>query len=274
MLSMTTDYAGVSKGCPEPYLKRIAEAGFSHIHWCHQWNTDFVYADSEIEQIARWLRQYGIKLLDLHASHGVEKKWMSVAEYERLAGVDLVRNRLDMTARLGGGSIVIHISYTPEQDLRDNLSMDQLRRSLDALQPYARERGVRIAIENGRFSRISEVLREYPPEFLGLCYDSGHGNVNGGEDGLDGLERVKHRLIALHLHDNDGNGDLHNPMFSGTVDWPRLAGIIATSSYDKCVSTEANTTRWPNKDESAFLALSFEACTRFQRMIENQRGGV
>lgn len=23
-------------GCPAPYLRAIAEAGFTHIHWCHQ----------------------------------------------------------------------------------------------------------------------------------------------------------------------------------------------------------------------------------------------
>ena len=45
MLSITTDYAK-DVGDPSPYLRSIAEAGFSHLHWCHQWNTDFLYAAS------------------------------------------------------------------------------------------------------------------------------------------------------------------------------------------------------------------------------------
>ncbi len=87
MLSLTTDYAS-SKGCPESALRRIAEAGFTHVHWCHQWNTDFLYGHAEIAQIGRWLAEFGLGLLDLHASAGVEKNWVSAREYERLAGVE------------------------------------------------------------------------------------------------------------------------------------------------------------------------------------------
>ena len=65
-LSLTTDYA-TDTGNPEPYLKRIAEAGFSHVHWCHHWNTDFLYSPYEIAQIAEWLDDFGLRLLDLHA---------------------------------------------------------------------------------------------------------------------------------------------------------------------------------------------------------------
>ena len=91
MLSLTTDYATVDRGNPSPYLRRIADAGFTHIHWCHHWNTDFVYSRPEIEQIGRWLDEYGLKLLDLHASVGPEKNWYSTNEWERQAGVELVQ---------------------------------------------------------------------------------------------------------------------------------------------------------------------------------------
>ncbi len=73
-LSMTSDYV-TSTGCPEPYLEGIAQAGFSHVHWCHQWCTDFLYSDSEIHQITEWFERFGLKLLDLHASAGQEKNW-------------------------------------------------------------------------------------------------------------------------------------------------------------------------------------------------------
>lgn len=271
MLSLTTDYAGMTKWSPEPYLQRMAAAGFSHVHWCHQWNTDFVYAKPEIDQIARWLAQYGLRLLDLHASHGVEKKWASVFEYEHLAGVELVRNRLDMTARLGGRAIVLHIPGSPEADQRGDLSLDQVRRALDDLTPDVRRLGVRIALENEPFSRIAALLGEYPPDVLGLCYDSGHGNCLPDGAGLDALERLKDRLIALHLHDNDGTADQHNPLFSGTVDWPRLARIIGASSYQGCISMESNMNGYVIRDETEFLKLSFETGMRFQAMVEQER---
>ena len=260
MLSITTDYA-TSIGDPSPYLRRIADAGFTHLHWCHQWNTDFLYSEWEVDQIECWLNDFGLQLLDLHASVGPEKNWYSGKEYERLSGVELVKNRIDMTSRLGGGVIIMHIPKDPH--------CVPLRKSMDELQPFARERGVRVAVENGDFGVIRQLLSEYGPEFLGVCYDSGHGNSAG--DGQDNLETCKDRLISLHMNDNDASGDQHQPLFMGTVDWDRMAGIIATSSYEKCVSMEVVMKNAGIEDEDEFLAHVLETGTRFAGMVEERR---
>ncbi len=271
MLSVTTDYRQDS-GSPEPYLRRIAEAGFSHVHWCHHWNDDFIYADAEIKQIGRWLDEFGLKLNDLHASAGAEKGWVSTVEYERLAGVELVQNRIEMTGRLGGDVIILHMPADPPDEPARQAFWDVLRQSLDAMEPFARDRGVCVALENltnGNFATVRKVLSEYPPEFVGLCYDSGHGNITG--DGLIQLEHAKDRLISLHLHDNDGNGDDHLPLFKGTVDWKKLAGIIARSSYAKMVSLEVSMRRADIADEMIFLQHTFGGGTRFAQMVEDAR---
>jgi hypothetical protein len=101
---ITSDYFQ-SYGDPRPYLERIAAAGFTHIHWCHQWNTDFLYSTSEIDQIESWFADYGLHLLNLHASQGKEKYWCSLQEYQRKAGVELVQNRIHMAARMCSSSI-------------------------------------------------------------------------------------------------------------------------------------------------------------------------
>ena len=258
-LSVTTDYAK-DTGDPSPYLKRIADTGFSHVHWCHHWNTDFLYSKWEIEQIQRWLTDYGLQLLDLHGSVGPEKNWASPREYQRLAGVELVQNRVEMTAQLGGRVMIIHIPDEP--------GSAPLRKSLDQLEAFARAKGVRIAIENGSFEAIQSVLQEYDPGYLGLCYDCGHGNHGAG---LDRLEELKDRLISVHLHDNDGVRDLHRLPFSGTVDWPRLARIMAESAYTKPVSMEVSMHNSEIEDEEVFLKQAFEAGTRFSRMIDETR---
>jgi sugar phosphate isomerase/epimerase len=270
MLSVTTDYLK-DVGCPEPYLKRIAEAGFSHVHWCHHWNTDFLYSNYEVEQIARWLQEDGLELNDLHASAGVEKSWFSSLEYERLAGVELVQNRIWMAARLSSDVIIMHTSCEPEDAEKKNVFWTQLLKSLDAIEPYAREHGVRIAVENlpRDFETVEKVLSKYSPDYVGLCYDSGHGNLSG--DGLAHLERLKHRLISIHLHDNDGTKDQHNLLFSGTVDWARLARIIAESSYTKCVSMEVTMHDSGIEDERVFLEKAFETGTDFARMVDEHR---
>ncbi|HOZ48727.1 MAG TPA: sugar phosphate isomerase/epimerase family protein [Candidatus Hydrogenedentes bacterium] len=268
MLSITSDYAQ-DVGCPEPYLRRIAEAGFSHVHWCHQWNTDFLYAPSEIAQIGRWFEDFGLTLNDLHASDGKEKCWVSLREYERLAGVELVRNRIEMAGWLGSDVIIMHMGSVPDDEDTEKRYWEQLWKSLDNLEPVARKNGIRIAIENGRFAPIRRVLDRYPADYVGLCYDCGHGNVSG--DGLDETDALKDRLLAIHLHDNDGTGDQHKLLFMGTVDWPRLARILAKSAYRKCVSMEVSMRRSGIEDETAFLNKAFETGTTFAQMVDQER---
>ena len=67
MLSMATDYSpnvhnfnsmvdmlnGI--GNPEPFLRAISDAGFSHVHWCHHWSGDFLYSESEMLHIENLL---------------------------------------------------------------------------------------------------------------------------------------------------------------------------------------------------------------------------
>jgi sugar phosphate isomerase/epimerase len=271
MLSITTDYVQDS-GSPRPYLARIAAAGFSHVHWCHQWNTDFVYADPEIEQIGAWLHDYGLQVCDMHASAGVEKWWLSPREYERLAGVELVKNRIRMAARLSCDVIIMHVPAEPEDTTENNLFWTRLLKSLDALQPYAREHGVRIALENlfpENFDTLEKILAEYDSDYAGLCYDSGHANISGL--GLERLDRLKDRLISVHLHDNDGAEDQHNLLFSGTVDWERLARVVAESAYTKPVSMEVAIHHFGSRDERAFLEAAFETGMAFARKVAGYR---
>lgn len=275
MLSLATDHI-TSTGCPEPTLRSLAAAGFSHCHWCFQWNTDFLYADAETDAIRGWLDELGLAVLDVHGSAGAEKGWCSAVEYERLAGVELVKNRIDFAARLGAGVIVMHVPPEPEDEPGRGLYWARLARTFDALQPFARDRGVRIALENlayGNFGIIERLFELYPADFLGLCYDSGHGNMTG--DGLDQLDGLKDRLLAVHLHDNDGKDDLHLRPFLGTTDWERLTSLLAASAYEGPISMEVSLRRHEGEEEAEFLAHCVAAGTRLaQRVASHHLGGL
>jgi sugar phosphate isomerase/epimerase len=263
-ISINTDFLK-SSGDPSPFLERIADAGFSHIHWCHHWNTDFLYVKCEIEQIRMWLKEYGLQLLDLHGSKGIEKDWTSSVEYEREAGVELVKNRIAMTAMLQADVVVMHHPGDSQ--------VDSVRKSLGDLMPYAKERGVRIAIENGNFQMIKQLLSEFDPEFLGFCYDSGHANLDA--NAFSYLDAMKSRLIAIHLNDNDGKTiSQHHVPFMGTVDWTRLVSLIGSSSYRKCLSLELNMNNSGIADETVFLAQALAAGQKLTLMVTNERGGL
>lgn len=262
--SMTTDF-GTDTGDPSGALRAIAEARFTHVHWCHHWNTDFVYHESEVRQIRSWLRELGLEVLDIHASAGREKAWGAAEEYRRAAGVALVANRIEMAAELEARVIILHAS-TAEP-------LESQRRSLDELEPVCRRHGIRIALENlprEGWERIDALFSAYAPEVLGLCYDSGHGNLRAGA--TDRLHDRASRLASLHLHDNDGTADHHRLPFTGTVAWNRVTAEIAGSAYAKCVSLEVSLGAHPERSEQAFLAQARSAATRLSDMIRKATG--
>ena len=182
-----------------------------------------------IDQIAQWLRDYGLTVNDLHASAGETNHYYSEIEDVRLAGAHLVKNRIHMANRLGADVIVLHLPRQPDEADKNAAFWAAVYRSLDELIPYAGERNARIAFENlGRPSNhaaLQKILAKYDASDVGICYDPGHGNMVG--DGLDFAEAVKDRLIAFHLNDNDGSADQHKPIFAGhgidwLIDWRKL----------------------------------------------------
>ena len=289
-LSIATDFNG-STGSPKESLRAIAEAGFTHLHWCHHWCTDFLYSRYEIAQIRSWLREFGLKLLDIHGSQGQEKLWYAEEEYRRRSGVELVLNRAHMLRELDGeGVLMMHIPFTPlhaEEKRRAETrkafaalcrSIDEMASELDRLQ-------VVIAVENmadDSFDTIRELMDRYPADLLGITYDSGHGNFNESL-GVGFMEPLKNRLRALHLHDNDSSGDQHQPPFYGNIDWDKLAALIAESSYGAApVSFEMSMRNTPFFDPELrgpqgpenvkkFLADAYRRCEKFARMVEDKR---
>ena len=80
------------------------------------------------------------------------------------------------------------------------------------------------------------------------------------------------RRIA-ELHDNDGTGDQHKLPFDGTVDWPRLARLIAVSPYRKPISMESNMGSYSKgTDEATYLAQAFQRGTAIATLVEKARG--
>lgn len=263
-LSIATDYVN-DTGDSEPYLRRIAEAGFKNIQWIHHWKHDFIYTQSEIQYIANLMKELRLSIYDIHGSAGTEKNWFSIVEYQRLAGVEIVKNRIEMCKALGGSVVVMHIPILNSENLGQ---WRQLKKSLNELEKFCIKKSVKIAVENEPFDDfigIKELFSKYGPEFIGLCYDSGHGNIGG--HGLKNLDSVNDRLISLHLNDNDGLEDQHKPIFTGNVNWEELSRIIAKSSYKKFLTFEISMKFADTMNEDIFLGSAYRNGLKLLDMV-------
>ncbi|MFO7730960.1 MAG: sugar phosphate isomerase/epimerase family protein [Spirochaetia bacterium] len=275
-LTITTDYAR-SFGNPEPYLRLIGQAGFVGVHWCHHWLGEHRYRPREVQRIRGMLERHGLDMNDLHGAVGIFSDWSSPIELRRRTGVGQIKNRIQMTAELGGDAVVLHL---PEGRLTAGDGwMNPARRSLYDLESTAREAGVRVALENlptpGHMEAMLGLCAEYPSEFVGICYDSGHGNMAG--NGLDLLDQLVDmggqgngsRLAALHLHDNLGNQDDHLPPLWGNIDWQRCMGILDAVGYRKPLCLECSIRHSGHKSDREFLQ---DAMTAGEKLIELREG--
>ncbi len=110
---------------------------------------------------------------------------------------------------------------------------EQTEKFLHFIAPVAKETGITICIENlydgigghmaegpgcdarKAIERIDRFNDAYGAQVLGFCFDTGHANLVG-IDYESFITMLGHRLKVLHIHDNDGIGDLHQIPFTFT----------------------------------------------------------
>lgn len=311
MIAYATDYAGecTSTEGLHQTLEHIARAGFSHVHWCHEWCDDYTYSKPEMLQIRGWMNDLGLGCKGLHATEGCRRQrtqhkfhyrcadqnrrdYTSENEYNRMAGVELIRNRIELADVLGADAIVLHMqlpykSFEQNPDFRERY-FKQVFKSLDELEEECLARGVRICIENmmgtpnfHQIDQFNRLFNRYSSDFLAFCLDTGHALVTG-EDPLEFARLYQQRLYMMHLSDNHGltspscweDGiemsccDEHKNPFHGTFDWDGFARIVAASPYQLPVVLEVCKR---DADEQSFLQESLESGRRFTEMVLKYR---
>lgn len=139
----------------------------------------------------------------------------------------------------------------------------QTQKFIDYIAPIAKETGITICIENlyesvgghlvegpgcdvrKAVERIDRINDKYGAEVLGFCFDTGHANLVG-IDFEKFISMLDYRLKVLHIHDNDGVGDLHQVPFTFTktrenkpsTDWDGFIRGLKRIHFDKVLSFE------------------------------------
>lgn len=134
---------------------------------------------------------------------------------------------------------------------------------IESIAPLAKEMGITICIENlydsvgghlvegpccdvqKAVERIDRINDKYHAEVLGFCFDTGHANLVG-IDFENFIATLGYRLKVLHIHDNDGVGDLHQIPFTFTktrentasTDWDGFIKGLSNIRFDKVLSFE------------------------------------
>jgi sugar phosphate isomerase/epimerase len=174
----------------------------------------------------------------------------------RLQAIARVKTAIDAAAELGSGIVIVHpCDRFPAEETRARANA--ARDSLKQLVRYARERNVRLALENlasPLSMQVFEAVLEHVPE-LGVCYDTSHGQVAGDTFGV--MARHHDRVIAVHLSDNRGFKDDHMLPFEGILPWEEFAYYLPRLKNLGCFMLEVEIRESAFKDRGEFLAEAF-----------------
>ena len=255
-------------------FKLISEAGFTKVDInidTFLKNSDLYagkvnkFFDSSIEELAVYFGQYrevmnkyGISPSQMHAPYPVRVDGKE-KQNEYMQGVVIPKSI--MIARiLNVPWVVIHpfkMQYPYNKDIEKQINITYFKQLI----PLLKECGVGVCFENlyeGRGTRIVEgvcadpydavsyidILNEMAgEEVFGFCIDTGHLQLIK-RDPYEFIEVIGKRLKALHIHENDGVGDIHqmpytfgNNSYAG-LDWNSIYAGLKDIKYSGTLSFE------------------------------------
>ena len=255
ILSTQTDYLGRKFGDIEA-VNILADAGFDALDYtmfamreddCVLNTPDYKAYISALKQAAE---RRGLTFRQAHAPFPSSKAddAYNAAMFEKLT------RSIEIAGFLGAKIIVIHpmhhLPYDKNAALLKEMNMDFYR----SLAPYAKASGVKIALENmwqrdeekkivpsacSRTKEFADWLDTLADDCFTACLDLGHAGLYG----FDAAEMIKglgSRLGALHVHDNDYQGDQHTAPYLGKMHWDTICEALAEVGYPGDLTLEAD----------------------------------
>ena len=226
-------------------FSRVGIEGMDFNNDVPQYRSD-AHGEDFYRQLAAHAAQCGITICQAHAPFP-----SSFPEADRSENrFDEIVLAMRNASYLGAPMIVVHpcthLDYSAEgnAELLFDYNLDFYRRLI----PYAREYGIKIAIENiGRVSvtstpeRLSKLYDTLNDPVFTVCFDVGHCLLEQ-VDPAEAITALGHRLVngCTHIHDNGGDTDAHTLPFYGRVDWESVMRALAEIGYAGDLNYEAS----------------------------------
>ncbi|OQX83078.1 MAG: hypothetical protein B6D63_06755 [Candidatus Latescibacteria bacterium 4484_7] len=183
----------------------------------------------EAKRIGDELSKRGLRVFTHGPFFGLDIASMDrhISEY---TAESLIRG-IETTAALGAEVMVMHSGFIPffSRGGRRHWLRNWSERMLPVLD-RARESGVTVALENTWEERpelFAFLVEQLPEGSIAVCIDTGHLNVFSHISVWKWWQAVGDRVVAMHLHDNDGTSDDHLAPGRGTFDFAALGEILS-----------------------------------------------
>ncbi len=203
----------------EPFKRAqmIKQAGFD----CVITSADekFKKQNYSIKKQVAIFKKVGLKLSSLHMAYdtvNLHYFWENCKFGEKLKKM-LIKD-VKIAKKYGFSCVVVHLlgEYSKVGERR-------LKQVLDTCQKL----NIELAIENIDCQKLFlDVFKNIKHKYMKFCYDSGHNSVFDPD--FDYLNEFGDKLVALHLHDNNGKADEHTlSKISASVNWDKIASQLS-----------------------------------------------
>jgi sugar phosphate isomerase/epimerase len=215
------------------WLDRIWDAGIPLVElFCARQHLD--YRDkSQVAELGYWFRDAELKVHSLHSPMYTDHVWgrsgpdsvVTITERvkaKRIEMVDEIKRALEVAEKIPFRFFIQHLGVADEEF--DQYKVEAAFSSLEELTIFARQRGVELILENtpNALASAERLLYFFEATHLNLnvCFDVGHAHMKEGVD--TAYRMLAPRIRSTHVHDNNGEEDLHLfPLLDegGTIDW-------------------------------------------------------
>ena len=217
-------------------FQAIQEVGFDSV--ALYWGNDYPEITGNNEATLQMIQnEFHLEVENLHAPYQHADDLFSDDEKKAKYVMQLYFSCLEAASRYHVPVIVIHLTgdfCNPNQ-----INPKGIER-LQSLVHFAQAKHVKMAFENltkNGLPYLDAVLKQYPDECVGFCYDLGHDHLYSEKE-FEILKKYQHRLYALHLHGNDGKKDEHKRIVEGNIDLEKFKMILKNISFQCPVSLE------------------------------------
>ncbi|MBV9158492.1 MAG: sugar phosphate isomerase/epimerase, partial [Acidobacteriaceae bacterium] len=221
------------------WLERTWDAGFGAVEiFCARQHIDY-YDKAQIVELGHWFRDSQLKMHSLHAPMYSDDVWgrsgpqaiidiSEPAKAKRMRMVDEVKRALEMADIVPFRYLIQHLGVAGQEF--DQRRWDSAFSSLEEIKSFAGQRGVEVLLENTQNALSSaERLNDFLAQThlkLNYCFDIGHAHIANGIEAE--FELMKERIRSTHIHDNDGNSDLHLFPGEGSIDWSEAMRLLGS----------------------------------------------
>lgn len=213
-------------------LEGVRKAGYDRFElFCNRPHLDF-HNRGLLRAIGRWFIENALPAPSLHLPFvenvgPAQRIWISVLEPERRhreAALDQIKRCLEIAEYVPLDYAVMHLGNPKEKFTP--VAFEYAYAAIAQIRAFA---GVNVVLENipneiSTIERLEEFKRVSETPDLGICYDTGHGHIQGITGGFENIR-------TTHVHDNNGEKDEHLWPFEGTLNWPALVEKLVLANY-------------------------------------------